>query len=100
IRVFLRPTLSPRWPKKTAPKGLAIMAAPKMAKDASRAAVSLPGGKNRCGNTSTAAVAETEKSEKSKEVPTRMANSTREREVAGVDAAVDCMGGLVMGLSG
>ncbi len=55
--VALRPCLSPRWPKITAPSGRATIAAPKTANEASRAAVGSPGGKKRCGKTSTAAVA-------------------------------------------
>ena len=54
--VALRPCLSPRWPKKTAPSGRATMAAPKTANDDRSEVVSLPVGKKRCGNTSTAAV--------------------------------------------
>ena len=57
--VVLRPRRSPRWPKKIAPIGRATMAAPKTAKEASRAVVGLPVLKNSCGKTSTAAVAYT-----------------------------------------
>ena len=56
-RVALRPCLSPRWPKMTAPSGRATIAAPKTANDASSAVVASPVGKKRCGKTSTAAVA-------------------------------------------
>ena len=55
--VALRPRRSPRWPKKIAPSGRATIAAPKTANDASSAVVGSPVGKNRCGKTSTAAVA-------------------------------------------
>ena len=56
-RVALRPNLSPKWPKMTAPTGRATMAAPKMLNESSRFVVSLPAGKNRMGKTRTAAVA-------------------------------------------
>ncbi len=56
-RVVLRPRLSPRCPKTIAPIGRATIAAPNTPKDAIRAVVELPVGKNNCGNTSTAAVA-------------------------------------------
>ncbi|MCY1309090.1 hypothetical protein D9M70_591500 [compost metagenome] len=55
--VALRPTLSPKWPKMTAPKGRAKKAIEKVAKDCSIAEVGSAVGKNRCGKTSTAAVA-------------------------------------------
>ena len=55
--VALRPCLSPRWPKTIAPSGRATMAAPNTANDESSAVVASPVGKNRCGKTSTAAVA-------------------------------------------
>ncbi|MNW13945.1 hypothetical protein D3C71_2120330 [compost metagenome] len=55
--VALRPTLSPKWPKITAPNGRAKKAMEKVAKDASMADVGSDVGKKRCGNTSTAAVA-------------------------------------------
>ena len=45
-KVFLRPTRSPRRPKMSAPKGRIANPAPKVARLASSAAVSLPGGKN------------------------------------------------------
>ncbi|MNC62311.1 hypothetical protein D3C75_1123230 [compost metagenome] len=56
-RVALRPTLSPKWPKTTAPTGRAKKAMEKVAKDDSMAVVASSPGKNRAGNTSTAAVA-------------------------------------------
>jgi hypothetical protein len=55
--VALRPYLSPKWPKITAPIGRATMAAPKTANEARSEVVSSPVGKKRIGNTSTAAVA-------------------------------------------
>jgi hypothetical protein len=51
--VILRPRLSPRCPKKIAPSGRVIMAAPKTANDANNAALSLPAGKNKWGKTKT-----------------------------------------------
>ncbi|MCY1240774.1 hypothetical protein D9M72_536360 [compost metagenome] len=56
-RVFLRPILSPRWPKTTAPKGRATYATPKVAKEAIRATVGSPAGKKILEKTSDAAVA-------------------------------------------
>lgn len=57
--VALRPKRSPKCPKTIAPIGRATMAAPKTAKDDSRAVVSSPVGKKRAGKTRTAAVAYT-----------------------------------------
>ena len=56
-RVALRPNLSPKWPKMTAPIGRATIAAPKTANEESSEVVSLPVGKNSTGKTRTAAVA-------------------------------------------
>ena len=44
--VNLRPTISPMRPKTAAPKGRTAKPAPKVASDASRAAVASPVGKN------------------------------------------------------
>ena len=55
--VALRPTLSPKWPNANAPMGRAKKAMEKVANDDSMAVVGSPPGKNRRGNTSTAAVA-------------------------------------------
>jgi hypothetical protein len=55
--VALRPMRSPKWPKTAEPTGLAMNATANVASDCSMAAWSLLSGKNRCGNTSTAAVA-------------------------------------------
>ena len=55
--VALRPMRSPKWPNAMAPMGLAKKAMEKVAKDCSSAEVGSPDGKNRVGNTSTAAVA-------------------------------------------
>ena len=56
-RVALRPMRSPKWPNTIEPIGRATNARPKVARDASSAVVGLPLGKNRNGNTDTAAVA-------------------------------------------
>jgi len=56
-RVALRPNLSPKCPKTTAPIGRATIAAPKTANDDSSDAVSFVLGKKSVGKTSTAAVA-------------------------------------------
>ena len=56
-RVALRPTRSPKCPNSTDPRGRATNAKPKVASEASSAVVGLPFGKNRAGNTETAAVA-------------------------------------------
>jgi len=45
--VYLRPTRSPTWPKTIAPRGRTPNPAPNVARLASSAAVSFPGGKNR-----------------------------------------------------
>ena len=55
--VVLRPTRSPKWPNTTAPSGRAKKAIEKVAKEARGAVVGSLFGKNRVGNTSTAAVA-------------------------------------------
>ena len=46
-KVYLRPIRSPTRPKTSAPSGRTPKPAPKVARLASRAARSLPGGKNR-----------------------------------------------------
>ena len=46
-KVYFRPTRSPTRPKTTAPSGRTPNPAPKVARLASRAARSFPGGKNR-----------------------------------------------------
>ena len=56
-RVALRPARSPKCPNSTEPTGRATNARPKVASEASSAVVELPFGKNRKGNTDTAAVA-------------------------------------------
>ncbi len=56
-RVALRPMRSPKWPNTAEPTGRAMNATAKVASDCNSAACSLLSGKNRCGNTSTAAVA-------------------------------------------
>ena len=56
-RVALRPIRSPKWPNNTEPIGRATNARPKVASEASSAVVGSPLGKNRNGNTDTAAVA-------------------------------------------
>jgi hypothetical protein len=53
----LRPTRSPKWPNNTEPIGRAMNAIAKVANDASVAVAGSDAGKNRRGNTSTAAVA-------------------------------------------
>jgi hypothetical protein len=55
--VALRPNLSPKCPKTTAPIGRATIAAPNTANEESSDVVSLPVGKKSTGKTSTAAVA-------------------------------------------
>lgn len=55
--VALRPKRSPKWPNTIAPRGRAIIAAPKTLNDSSSDVVSLPVGKKRIGKTRTAAVA-------------------------------------------
>ena len=57
IRVALRPIRSPKWPNRTEPTGRATNAAPKVAMEASSAALSSPCAKKISGNTETAAVA-------------------------------------------
>jgi len=54
--VVLRPTRSPKWPKRAEPSGRARKAMPKVASDASVAVAGSEAGKNRAGKTSTAAV--------------------------------------------
>ncbi len=56
-RVAFRPTRSPKCPNRIEPSGRATKASPKVASEASSAVVGLPLGKNRNGNTVTAAVA-------------------------------------------
>ena len=57
-RVALRPTLSPKWPNSTEPSGRAMNARPKVAnEDSSATVLDSDLGKNRNGNTATAAVA-------------------------------------------
>jgi len=55
--VVLRPTRSPKWPNSTEPIGRATNAIANVASDASVAVAGSDFGKNRLGNTSTAAVA-------------------------------------------
>ncbi|GEM_PF-2253635 len=55
--VALRPTLSPKWPNNAPPMGRAKNAIAKVAKDWRSAELPSLAGKNRCGNTITAAVA-------------------------------------------
>lgn len=57
-RVALRPTLSPKWPKRIEPSGRAMNARPNVANDDSSATVLDSAlGKKRNGKTATAAVA-------------------------------------------
>ena len=55
--VALRPMRSPKWPNSAAPSGRAKKAIEKVANDCRTAEVGSLAGKNRCGKTSTAAVA-------------------------------------------
>ena len=55
--VALRPIRSPKCPNTAAPSGRAKKAMEKVAKDCSTAEAGSLFGKNRCGKTSTAAVA-------------------------------------------
>ena len=56
IKVRLRPTRSPRWPKNTAPTGRDRKALAKLPSEATVAIVVPRCGKNTVGNTSAAAV--------------------------------------------
>ena len=54
--VVLRPTRSPKWPKRAAPTGRARKAIPKVASEANVAAAGSDAGKKSAGKTRTAAV--------------------------------------------
>ena len=56
-RVRLRPMRSPKWPNSAEPMGRARNAIPKVASEARVEEAGSDAGKNRRGNTSTAAVA-------------------------------------------
>ena len=56
-RVALRPTRSPKWPKRAEPKGRAMKAMAKVAREARVADAGSSLGKNNFGKTKTAAVA-------------------------------------------
>ena len=56
IRVFLRPSRSPKCPNKMLPNGRATNATPSVANEAAVPAAVPSAGKKMCGNTSAAAV--------------------------------------------
>ncbi len=57
MRVFFRPTRSPKWPKMIEPTGRATKATPKIANELSSCVVEVWLGKKRAGKTSDDAVA-------------------------------------------
>src|SRR6266567_1456716 len=89
MSIFLRPSLSPKWPKTTPPTGRAAKPTQKVAKAANWAASGESFGEKNSGpKTKAAAVPYRKKSYHSMEVPIQLARATRTIDVLLLDSCM------------